>query len=220
MVSFSNHLKDDTSLGDNNLVMFTYFRIPGMSLDDCLVPLMVAANVIKIIELYLWYNVVSSSGKDSRLLEWPEDEHIDTSNHPSISNVCLVFEPTNDVNVGYLDCKNETPGDIHEKFQHAGDIHKIVQEIFMEMMICSNKIVMSTTNRILIIQFMRYIERKKDTRKFLIRSIEEGLYKMKQIPATNTTVTRLQTEDDLTGDDLKHYKADIEAIDIDFSTTE
>ncbi|GJR27279.1 hypothetical protein Tco_1103511 [Tanacetum coccineum] len=61
-------------------------------------------------------------------------------------------------------------------------------------------------------QFMRYIERKKDTRKFLIRSIEEGLYKMKQIPATNTTVTRLQTEDDLTGDDLKHYKADIEAM--------
>ncbi|GJU49024.1 hypothetical protein Tco_1218579 [Tanacetum coccineum] len=233
---------NELGLGDNNLVMFTYFRIPGMSLDDCLVPLMVDANVIKIIELYLWYNVVSSSGKDLRLLEWP----------------VIVFEPTNDVNVGYLDCENETPGDIHEKFQHAGDIHKIVQETLMEMMMCSNKIVVDAKldqsrmfadkfwqefgpgvlyinelpsgdkcddeqapqARKRILWFMRYIERKKDTRKFLIRSIEEGLYKMKQIPATNTTVTRLQTEDDLTGDDLKHYKADIEAIDIDFSTTE
>ncbi|GJR92522.1 hypothetical protein Tco_0264696 [Tanacetum coccineum] len=213
---------NELGLGDNNLVMFTYFRIPGMSLDDCLVPLMVDANVIKLlnyifgckeievyietgvslVELHLVKSLVASfshgkhvgkasyecyyimmnvgfpcSGKDLRLLEWPvigkekvvsrcveesrllilewpdmgkEDEHIDTSNHPSISNVCLVFEPTNDVNVGYLDCENETPGDIHEKFQHAGDIHKIVQETLMEMMMCSNKIVMWTTNRILI----------------------------------------------------------------------
>ncbi|GJR27280.1 hypothetical protein Tco_1103512 [Tanacetum coccineum] len=150
---------NELGLGDNNLVMFTYFRIPGMSLDDCLVPLMVDANVIKLlnyifgckeIEVYIETGVslvelhlvkslvvsfshgkrkekvVSRCVKESRLLilEWPdmgkEDEHIDTSNHPSISNVCLVFEPTNDVNVGYLDCENETPGDIHEKFQHAG----------------------------------------------------------------------------------------------------
>ncbi|GKB29670.1 hypothetical protein Tco_0869071, partial [Tanacetum coccineum] len=59
---------------------------------------------------------------------------------------------------------------------------------------------------------MRYIERKRDTRKFLKRSIEEGPYKMKMVPTTDTAVEMPQTEDDLTGDDLKQYEADIEAM--------
>ncbi|GKA04906.1 putative ribonuclease H-like domain-containing protein [Tanacetum coccineum] len=64
-------------------------------------------------------NAISSGGKDSRLLmlKWPdmgkEDEHVDTSNHASTSNVFSVVEPTNDEN-------------------HAGDIHEKVQETLMD----------------------------------------------------------------------------------------
>nr|GEV17037.1 hypothetical protein [Tanacetum cinerariifolium] len=47
------------------------------------------------------------------MLEWldmcKEDEHVDTSNHASTSNVFLVVELTNDENVRYLDCDNEVP---------------------------------------------------------------------------------------------------------------
>ncbi|GJQ95796.1 hypothetical protein Tco_0006935 [Tanacetum coccineum] len=63
-------------------------------------------------------------------------------------------------------------------------------------------------------RFMRYIERKKDTRKFHKQSIEKGLYKMKQIVATDIANARERTKDDLTGDDLKQYEADIEAINL------
>ncbi|GJT84417.1 hypothetical protein Tco_1058759 [Tanacetum coccineum] len=63
-------------------------------------------------------------------------------------------------------------------------------------------------------QFMRYIERKRDTRKFLKHSIKKCPYKMKDISATDTAVARPQTKDDLTGDDLKQYEADIEAMNL------
>ncbi|GJV35154.1 hypothetical protein Tco_1407631 [Tanacetum coccineum] len=53
-------------------------------------------------------------------------------------------------------------------------------------------------------QFMRYIKRKRDTRKFFKRSIEVGPYKFKEIPATATSAATNQTEDDLAGDDLKY----------------
>ncbi|GJY65994.1 RNA-directed DNA polymerase, eukaryota, reverse transcriptase zinc-binding domain protein [Tanacetum coccineum] len=52
-------------------------------------------------------------------------------------------------------------------------------------------------------RFLRYIKRKRDTRKFLKCSIEKGPYKMKEIPAIDTADARPQTEDDLTGYDLK-----------------
>nr|GEV94926.1 hypothetical protein [Tanacetum cinerariifolium] len=58
-------------------------------------------------------NVVSSSAKDSRLLmiEWPDmDEHVDTLNHASTSNVCPVVKPTIDEHVEYLYCDNEDEG--------------------------------------------------------------------------------------------------------------
>ncbi|GJS39314.1 hypothetical protein Tco_0564357 [Tanacetum coccineum] len=63
-------------------------------------------------------------------------------------------------------------------------------------------------------RFLRYIERKMDTIKFLKHSIEKGPYKMKPILATDTAVARLQTEDDLTGDDLKPYEANFEALNL------
>ncbi|GKC32765.1 retrovirus-related pol polyprotein from transposon TNT 1-94 [Tanacetum coccineum] len=63
-------------------------------------------------------------------------------------------------------------------------------------------------------QFMRYIERKKDTRKFLKRSIEVGPYKFKKIPATDTADKTTEKEDDLTGDDLKQYETNIDAMNL------
>ncbi|GJV84913.1 MAK10-like protein [Tanacetum coccineum] len=57
--------------------------------------------------------VVSRSVKELRLLmlEWhdigKEDEHVDTLNHASTSNVCPVVKHMNDENVGYLYCDNE-----------------------------------------------------------------------------------------------------------------
>ncbi|GJZ42225.1 hypothetical protein Tco_0589111 [Tanacetum coccineum] len=57
-------------------------------------------------------------------------------------------------------------------------------------------------------RFMRYIERKRDTKKFLKHSIEEGPYQMKQIPATDTAIARPQTKDDLTGDDACENERD------------
>ncbi|GJR42710.1 retrovirus-related pol polyprotein from transposon TNT 1-94 [Tanacetum coccineum] len=53
-----------------------------------------------------------------------------------------------------------------------------------------------------------------DTIKFLKHSIEKGPYQMKPILAIDTAVARLQTEDDLTGDDLKPYEADFEALNL------
>ncbi|GKB14143.1 hypothetical protein Tco_0848066 [Tanacetum coccineum] len=159
---------NELGLGDNNQILFIYFRISWIYLDDGLVSLMADSDVIKLlnfvpgckeIEVYIETsvslvelhlveslivsqshnkcvgnvvvideiiedNVVSSSGKDSRFLmiEWPEDEHVDTSYHASTMNVYPIVKPMNDENVGYLDCDNE----------HAGDIHKIVQETLMD----------------------------------------------------------------------------------------
>ncbi|GJV50521.1 hypothetical protein Tco_1440733 [Tanacetum coccineum] len=63
-------------------------------------------------------------------------------------------------------------------------------------------------------RFMRYIDRKKDTRTFLKHSIEVDLYEFKKIPATATTAATTKTEDDLAGDNLKQYEADIDAMNL------
>ncbi|GJX46431.1 hypothetical protein Tco_0271621 [Tanacetum coccineum] len=47
-------------------------------------------------------------------------------------------------------------------------------------------------------RFRRYIDQKRETRKFLRYSIDEGPYQMKDIQATDTRLGRPQTEDDLT----------------------
>ncbi|GJX04024.1 hypothetical protein Tco_0189940 [Tanacetum coccineum] len=148
----------ELSLGDNNKILYTHFRTPGMSLDDGLVSLMTDEDVIKLLNYVPMYkeikvyieidvslvqqhlvellvsqskcvgngvvieeivedNVISTSGKESRLLmlEWSEmgkeEEHVDTSTHASTSDVCPVVESRNDENVGNLYCDNE----IHEK---------------------------------------------------------------------------------------------------------
>ncbi|GKA23502.1 hypothetical protein Tco_0709535 [Tanacetum coccineum] len=65
---------------------------------------------------------------------------------------------------------------------------------------------------------MRYIDRKKETRKFLKNSIVNGPYVMKMIEDSVSTldkpIKRLETEDDLTGDEMKLYDVDIEAMNL------
>ncbi|GKB59484.1 hypothetical protein Tco_0915670 [Tanacetum coccineum] len=46
------------------------------------------------------------------------------------------------------------------------------------------------------------------------RLIEDGSYKLKEMPDTTTTATTTQKKDDLTGDDLKQYEADIKAMNL------
>ncbi|GJW22814.1 hypothetical protein Tco_0033436 [Tanacetum coccineum] len=63
-------------------------------------------------------------------------------------------------------------------------------------------------------KFKRYLDRKKETCKFLKHSIDEGPYQTKMIQPDPNQEEILQTEDDLTGDDLKQYEADIEAMNL------
>ncbi|GJT10497.1 gag-pol polyprotein [Tanacetum coccineum] len=55
------------------------------------------------------------------------------------------------------------------------------------------------------------IEREKN-RKCLNKTIDKGLYEFKEFTPSETEPPRMQKEEDLKGDDLKHYEADIEAI--------
>ncbi|GJW05474.1 hypothetical protein Tco_1564330 [Tanacetum coccineum] len=171
----------ELGLGDNNKIVFTHFRIPEMSLNDGLVPLMPDADVIKLlnyvpgckdIEVYIETsvslvelhlvellisqshnkgvgngvvikdivkdNVVSSSGKDSRLfmLEWHG-----TSKEDVVSKSGK--ESRNDENVGNLnyvhDVSNEhenvdgvyeqIAGDIHDKLQTVDHAHDVDEEV-------------------------------------------------------------------------------------------
>ncbi|GKB72344.1 hypothetical protein Tco_0933756 [Tanacetum coccineum] len=121
---------EELGLGDNNKILYTHFRIPDMSLDDGLVPLMADQDVIKllnyvpeckeiksksvgngvVIEKIVEDNVVTSSGRDQDWSELgKEEEHVDTSTHASTFDVCPVVESRNDENVGNLYCDNDVP---------------------------------------------------------------------------------------------------------------
>nr|GEW35562.1 hypothetical protein [Tanacetum cinerariifolium] len=62
--------------------------------------------------------------------------------------------------------------------------------------------------------FKRYLNRKRENRKWLNKEINEGLYKFKEFTPSKTEPPRMQTKEDLTGDDLKYYGAEIEAINL------
>ncbi|GKE26823.1 hypothetical protein Tco_1442207 [Tanacetum coccineum] len=64
--------------------------------------------------------------------------------------------------------------------------------------------------------FKRYLNQKRERRKFLNHLIDEGPYKFKKIQPKLDKPERDQTKDDLTGDDLKKYEADIEAMNLIF----
>ncbi|GJW53841.1 hypothetical protein Tco_0097926 [Tanacetum coccineum] len=63
-------------------------------------------------------------------------------------------------------------------------------------------------------RFKRYLNRKRENRKWLNKVINEGPYKFKEFTPSKTKPPRMQTEEDLTGDDLKYYEAEIEAMNL------
>ncbi|GJW98135.1 hypothetical protein Tco_0179943 [Tanacetum coccineum] len=62
-------------------------------------------------------------------------------------------------------------------------------------------------------RFRHYLNRKRETQKFLNHAIDVGPYEFKMIHPENQNPRR-QTEDDLVGDDLKQYEAEIEAMNL------
>nr|GEX30264.1 hypothetical protein [Tanacetum cinerariifolium] len=62
--------------------------------------------------------------------------------------------------------------------------------------------------------FRRYLNRKRETRKWLSKAIDEGPYEFRIFTPSKTEAPRLQKEEDLRGDDLKHYEAEIEAMNL------
>nr|GEV84233.1 retrovirus-related Pol polyprotein from transposon TNT 1-94 [Tanacetum cinerariifolium] len=63
-------------------------------------------------------------------------------------------------------------------------------------------------------QFRRYLNRKRETQKFLNHLIDKGHYVFKEIKRNENKDPRPEIEDDLTGDNLKQYEADIEAMNL------
>ncbi|GJT94658.1 hypothetical protein Tco_1090176 [Tanacetum coccineum] len=63
-------------------------------------------------------------------------------------------------------------------------------------------------------QFRRYLNRKRENRKWLNKVIDEGPNEFKDFTPSETEAPRKQKEEDLRGDDLKHYEAEIEAMNL------
>ncbi|GJZ98944.1 retrovirus-related pol polyprotein from transposon TNT 1-94 [Tanacetum coccineum] len=62
--------------------------------------------------------------------------------------------------------------------------------------------------------FRRYLNRKRENRKWLNKAIDEGPYEFKEFTPSETEPPKMQKEEDLKGDDLKHYEAEIEAMNL------
>nr|GEV66135.1 hypothetical protein [Tanacetum cinerariifolium] len=63
-------------------------------------------------------------------------------------------------------------------------------------------------------RFRRYLNRKRENKKWLNKAIDECPYEFKDFTPSDSEPPRPQTEDDFIGDDLKHYKAEIEAMNL------
>ncbi|GKD61777.1 hypothetical protein Tco_1299286 [Tanacetum coccineum] len=62
--------------------------------------------------------------------------------------------------------------------------------------------------------FRRYLSRKRENRKWLNKAINEGPYEFKDFTPFENEAPRKQKEKDLRGDDLKHYEAEIKAMNL------
>ncbi|GKA22439.1 hypothetical protein Tco_0708401 [Tanacetum coccineum] len=62
--------------------------------------------------------------------------------------------------------------------------------------------------------FRRYLNRNRENRKWLNKAIDEGPYEFRIFTSSKTEAPRMQKEEDLRGDDLKHYEAEIEAMNL------
>ncbi|GJT68443.1 integrase, catalytic region, zinc finger, CCHC-type containing protein [Tanacetum coccineum] len=62
--------------------------------------------------------------------------------------------------------------------------------------------------------FRRYLNRKRENIKWLNKTIDEGPYEFRIFTPFEIEAPRMQKEEDLRGDDLKHYEAEIEAMNL------
>ncbi|GKA46230.1 hypothetical protein Tco_0739113 [Tanacetum coccineum] len=63
-------------------------------------------------------------------------------------------------------------------------------------------------------RFRRYINRKKENRKCLTKQLDEGPYQFQMFVPTGSTLPTLQTAEDLQGDELLHYDAEIKLMNL------
>ncbi|GJX62882.1 integrase, catalytic region, zinc finger, CCHC-type containing protein, partial [Tanacetum coccineum] len=61
-------------------------------------------------------------------------------------------------------------------------------------------------------RFKRYLNQKRDNRKWLLKALDEGPYVFKIFTPEGSTIPRLQTVEDLKGDDLLLHDAEIEVM--------
>ncbi|GJT61121.1 hypothetical protein Tco_1004654 [Tanacetum coccineum] len=61
-------------------------------------------------------------------------------------------------------------------------------------------------------RFRRYINRKRENQKWLNKALNEGPYQFQMFVPTGSTLPTLQTAEDLQGDELLHYDAEIELL--------
>ncbi|GJS81644.1 retrovirus-related pol polyprotein from transposon TNT 1-94 [Tanacetum coccineum] len=61
-------------------------------------------------------------------------------------------------------------------------------------------------------RFRRYLNRKRDNRKLLLKALDEGPYEFKNFVPEGSTIPRLQTAEDLEGDDLLLHDAEMEVM--------
>ncbi|GKF41835.1 hypothetical protein Tco_0125177, partial [Tanacetum coccineum] len=61
-------------------------------------------------------------------------------------------------------------------------------------------------------RFRRYLNRKRDNRKWLLKAPDEGPYEFKNFVPEGSAIQRFQTVEDLEGDDLLLYDAEIELM--------
>ncbi|GJS08470.1 integrase, catalytic region, zinc finger, CCHC-type containing protein [Tanacetum coccineum] len=61
-------------------------------------------------------------------------------------------------------------------------------------------------------RFRRYLNRKRDNRKWLLKALDEGPYEFKNFVLEGSTIPRLQTAEDLEGDDLLLHDAEMEVM--------
>nr|GEV71040.1 retrovirus-related Pol polyprotein from transposon TNT 1-94 [Tanacetum cinerariifolium] len=63
-------------------------------------------------------------------------------------------------------------------------------------------------------RFRRYINRKRENQKWLNKALDEGPYRFQMFVPSDSTVSKLQTAEDLQGDALLYYDAEIEVMNL------
>ncbi|GKA77048.1 hypothetical protein Tco_0783509 [Tanacetum coccineum] len=61
-------------------------------------------------------------------------------------------------------------------------------------------------------RFRRYLNRKRENQKWLLKALDEGPYEFKNFIPEGSTIPRLQTAEDLEGDDLLLHDAEMEVM--------